>query len=144
MYQDYYRTLEDAGGVMNPGQFLAYCTPIKMQYNQRTVTPAHITPDGARCRWVIRDKAQRLRMRDAIAKDIHVLERHVFPTGVEIIEVLDMVDGVMYSISVVDFMKHREVLTANAGDQYLVERKHWGKQRVGNPLPEQGELFSFA
>jgi hypothetical protein len=129
---------------MNPGQFLAYCTPIKMQYNQRTVTPAHITPDGTKCRWVIRDKGQRLRMRDAIAKDIHVLESYVFPQGVEGIEVLDMVDGHMYSISAVDFMKHKEILTANAGDQYLVERKYWGKERVGNPLPEQGELFSFA
>ena len=109
---------------MNPGQFLAYCTPIKMQYNQRTVTPAHITPDGTRCRWVIRDKGQRLRMRDAIAKDIHVLEAHVFPNNVEVIEVLDMVDGVMYSISVVDFMKHKEVLTANAGDQYLLQYLH--------------------
>ena len=129
---------------MHPGQFLAFCTPIKMQYNERTITPAYITPDGTRCRWVIRDKGQRLRMRDAIAKDIHVLERHVFPSDVERIEVLDMVDGIMYSISTTDFKKYSEVLTANAGDQYLVERKHWGKERAGNPLPEQGELFSFA
>ena len=140
----YYRSPDDTGGIMTPGNFLAFCTPVKMQYNERTVTPLHITPDGFRCRWVIRDKAQRLRMRDAIAKDIPVLESRVFPSNVEVIEVLDMVDGVMYSISTTDFMKHKEVLTANAGDQYLVERKHWSKQRVGNPLPEQGELFSFA
>lgn len=128
---------------MTPGNFLAFCTPIKMQYNERTITPLHITPDSTRCRWVIRDKGQRLRIRDAIAKDIHVLERFVFG-AVDTIEVLDMVDGMMYSISVEDFMQHREVLSANAGDQYLVERKHWHKERVGNPLPEQGELFSFA
>ena len=84
-----------------------------------------------------------MRIRDAIAKDIHVLERFVFPVA-ETIEVLDMVDGMMYSISVTDFMKHREVLSANAGDQYLVERKFLSKERLGNPLPEQGELFSFA
>ena len=139
----YYRSPDDTGGIMTPGSFLAYCNPVKMQYNERTVTPLYITPDGARCRWVIRDKGPRLRIRDAIAKDIHVLERFVFPVA-ETIEVLDMVDGLMYSISVTDFLKHREVLSANAGDQYLVERKFWSKERVGNPLPEQGELFSFA
>lgn len=139
----YYRSPEDTGGIMTPGNFLAFCTPIKMQYNERTITPLYIAPDGTRCRWVIRDKGQRLRVRDAIAKDIHVLEKFVFG-AVEMIEVLDMVDGMMYSISANDFMKHREVLSANAGDQYLVERKYWKKQRVGNPLPEQGELFSFA
>ena len=41
---------------MSPGQFLAFCIPIKMQYNERMITPLHITPDGTRCRWVIRDK----------------------------------------------------------------------------------------
>ena len=56
MYQHYYRTLKDAGGIMSPGQFLAFCIPIKMQYNERMITPLHITPDGTRCRWVIRDK----------------------------------------------------------------------------------------
>lgn len=141
---NYYDTLQDAGGVMNPGQFLANCTPIRMQYNQRMVTPAYITPDESKCRWVIRDTGQRLRSRDAIAKDIHVLETQVFPRNVQTIEVLDMVDGNLYSISVVNFMKHKEVLSANAGDQYLVERKYWDKERVTNPRPHQGELFSFA
>ena len=129
---------------MSPGQFLAFCQPVKMQYNERTVTPIWLTPDGVGCRWVIKDKAQRLRMRDAIAKDIHVLETEVFPNGIQRIEVLDMVDSYLYTISVDEFKEKKEVLTANAGDQYLVERKYWSKQRVGNPLPEQGELFSFA
>lgn len=129
---------------MNPGQFLANCDAIKMQFNGRIVTPAYITPDANSCRWVIRDTGQRLRSRDAIAKDIHVLEAQVFPRNVQNIEVLDMVDGNLYSISVLNFMKHKEILSANAGEQYLVERKHWDKERVANPRPEQGELFSFA
>lgn len=136
------------GDIMTPGHFLQSCQPIKMQYEGRTVTPLWVTEDGTRCRWVIRDKAQRLRMRDAIAKDIHVMENHVFPWnehggGIEAIEVLDMVDGYLYTISVEDFMSRKEVLTANAGDQYMVDRQYWDKERVANAAPEQGE-FTFA
>ena len=104
----------------------------------RQVRVCYRHPDGT-ARWVIKDASQRLRMRDAIAKDVHVMEDRVFP-GCTHVEVLDMVDGHIYRISVRGFQRYMEVLEAGAGKQYLVERKHWIKMQVRDAAPKQGEL----
>ena len=118
--------------------FLKDTVPVMMDLGNRQVKVCYHDPDGT-ARWVIKDAGQRLRMRDAIAKDVHVLEDHVFP-GCTQIEVLDMVDGHIYKISVRGFQRYMEVLEAGAGKQYLVERKHWIKIRARDAAPKQGRL----
>ena len=96
--------------------FLKDTVPVMMDLGNRQVKVCYHAPDGI-ARWVIKDAGQRLRMRDAIAKDVHVLEDHVFPECTNI-----------------------EVLEAGAGKQYLVERKHWIKLRARDAAPKQGRL----
>ena len=67
------------------------------------------------------------------------MEDYVFPDCTHV-EVLDMVDGYIYRISVRGFQRYMEVLEAGAGKQYLVERKRWIKIQARDAAPKQGRL----
>lgn len=88
-----------------------------------------VRDDEAVARWVIKNSNQRLRKWDAIAKDAEVLEKYVYP-HCKRIEVLDMVDKTVYTISVEDFRNESWLLsTSSGGEQWVVNREHWETRR---------------
>ena len=75
-------------------------------------------------RWVIQDTTQRMHKYPAIPKDVRVWDDIIQPICRRI-EVLDMTEQVLYSISVQEFDLHKWLLTTKAGPQWAVDRQHW-------------------
>jgi|TARA_Y100000310_G_C20570350_1_gene757679 hypothetical protein len=120
-------------------KFLTGHKPIMLEVDGTLRPIAHIK--DRILKWVIRNPSQRLREMDAIAKDDSVIDRVVGQA--DTIEVADMVDGTIYSISMDEFMANRQPLyTSSTGKQYVVNRKHW-KQTSLVPVEDTMEEIEW-
>ena len=90
----------------------------------KAITPCYIDEEEKVARWVIYNSAQRLRKYPAIAKDANIYERLIHPFC-ESIEVLDLTDNTLYKISKDKFSANTYLVNLGAGEQYLVDRRHW-------------------
>lgn len=105
--------------------FLKGYRPLMSEVNGISRPVAH--SKGNTARWVIRNEKQRLNKIDAIAKDCEIMDAILGEC--EYIEVLDAVDGNVYSITSKNFVKNRHPFyTDDGGRQYRVYRTKWDRR----------------
>lgn len=75
---------------------------------------------------VITKPAHRLRCRDAISKDVEVIDK-LLAAGVKEFQVLDEGGGCVCRVSAEQFEELKDVSDCDYGEQYSVERKYWEK-----------------
>ena len=87
-------------------------------------------PEGLTFTWTVNAK-QRLRKWSAYAKDADLIERLYIHGGNSLLlEVLDTVEMVLYTIEMDEFMRRRWLLRTKAGEQWAVDKRHWSQQNV--------------
>lgn len=105
--------------------FLKGYRPLMSEVNGISRPVAHSKDNIAR--WVIRNEKQRLNKIDAIAKDCEIMDAILGEC--EQVEVLDAVDGNIYSITSKNFVKSRHPFyTDDGGRQYRVYREKWDRK----------------
>ena len=116
---------------MKTSTFLENTEPVRMLDPQRQiqVTVVYIDEDAKLAKWVISDQEERLHKYDAFAKDALVFERIIQPLATYI-QVLDLTDDTLYTISVADFDEHKWLFRRKAGEQWAVDRWHWRQESV--------------
>jgi hypothetical protein len=120
-------------------RFLANFAPVLMHRDGRTV-PVIWHRSGV-LRWVIQTPAQRWRELDIISKDAATLAKAGRELNPRMVEVLDMVDGLLYRLTWSLFMEYGESHGSQvAGTQIFVPRRWFSTSIFMPPAPSQSTM----
>ena len=127
---------------MNKKQFLNGYTERRMTHPKKKYQIRAFHTKARTCRWTVTRVMQTIRGEYGFLNDADMLNRFVVGTATnpfcKTIQVLDLTEGVVYTISTEDFYYHgAEVRLIGREVQWGCVLKHWTAERVN---PEQGKM----